>query len=501
MRRLRGIGGEGAQGRPAQRAIGPAEAWLLLVIFLSNAYFYQAGGWNMNSRFDLTRALVERGTIRIDAYHGNTGDKAISGGHFYTDKAPGQSLAAVPTVALARPLLRRWGIDPGSPRGIVWLTYLSTVTSSALPGAISAGLLLVLLIRGGMSRGAARFSAVAFALCSPAWTYATLFMGHALGTALVLTTFCCALALGSPGGPRREIALAALLGAAAGGAVLTEYPAAPAVAISGALALLPALRGPERLKRLLPAMGIPASLALGGLALYHARAFGSVLETPLQHLFLFPEVRRAPFHAPRLAALKEILVGARRGLLPLAPALAAAPLGALLAWRRRSWRPGLIAGALVVTYYLLFNASFATPLAGWCYGPRYVAPILPLLAAALAPLWDRGGRPVRALLAALAAVGFALALMAVSTTPSPPDDLDHPVRELIWPAFRDGDLSLNHQSYLEPFCYPDKLRGGQLPHDAWNLGELAGLEGLWSLAPLLALHALTGIVLARSNRR
>jgi hypothetical protein len=31
---------------------------------------------------------------------------------------------------------------------------------------------------------------------------------------------------------------------------------------------------------------------------------------------------------------------------------------------------------------------------------------------------------------------------------------------------------------------PSKLRGGQIPHAAWNLGEVAGLHGLISLAPL-----------------
>ena len=38
----------------------------------------------------------------IDAYQDNTGDKAKVGDHWYTDKAPGASLTAVPAVCIAR---------------------------------------------------------------------------------------------------------------------------------------------------------------------------------------------------------------------------------------------------------------------------------------------------------------------------------------------------------------------------------------------------------------
>src|SRR5438034_8265634 len=83
-----------------------------IVTLVSYAYFYQGGGWNQNSRFDLVRAILERGTLRIDAYHENTEDKTISNGHFYSDKAPGLALLAVPAAAASIPALRAVGIDP-----------------------------------------------------------------------------------------------------------------------------------------------------------------------------------------------------------------------------------------------------------------------------------------------------------------------------------------------------------------------------------------------------
>src|ERR1700751_4693414 len=98
-------------------------ALLGLVIFFSFIYFYEGGGWNQNSRFDLLRAIVERHTLQIDAYHENTQDKAHFRGHYYSDKAPGLVFLAVPFALAARPALRMLGVDPESPRGEIALSF------------------------------------------------------------------------------------------------------------------------------------------------------------------------------------------------------------------------------------------------------------------------------------------------------------------------------------------------------------------------------------------
>ena len=84
--------------------LGRPEAALFALALGVYAYFYQAGGWNQNARFDLVRAIVERGTLRIDAYESNTGDKAERDGHLYSDKAPGVSLTALPMYAAVHAL-------------------------------------------------------------------------------------------------------------------------------------------------------------------------------------------------------------------------------------------------------------------------------------------------------------------------------------------------------------------------------------------------------------
>src|SRR4029077_17069722 len=107
------------------------------VTFFSLIYFYEGGGWNQNSRFDLLRAIVERHTLQIDAYHENTQDKAHFNGHYYSDKAPGLVFLALPFAMVARPVLRSVGVDPEPPRGEVALAYVVTAGAVALPAAFA----------------------------------------------------------------------------------------------------------------------------------------------------------------------------------------------------------------------------------------------------------------------------------------------------------------------------------------------------------------------------
>src|SRR6266700_6383973 len=119
---------------PIKNSSSHRRAALLLgaVTFFSFSYFYEGGGWNQNSRFDLLRAIVERHTLQIDAYHQNTQDKAHFQGHYYSDKAPGLVFLAVPFAAAARAGMRIAGADPTSPRGEYALSYIVTVCAVAL---------------------------------------------------------------------------------------------------------------------------------------------------------------------------------------------------------------------------------------------------------------------------------------------------------------------------------------------------------------------------------
>jgi len=476
-------------------AIASTPVLVAATVLLSFAYFYQAGGWNQNSRYDLTRAIVERGTVRIDAYHPNTGDKARLDDHFYSDKAPGQSLLAVPVLAAGEAVI---GV-PETERSTAQLTYVVTVASSALPAALCVLVVIGLARRHGRSGAGALFAIVVLCLGTPLWAYATLFMGHALAAACLVLGLAAAVATPTAR-PRRQVLLAVALGLAAGWAVVTEYPAIVPAAVLAGFALWQ-VRG-DRRALMRTAAGIASGAGLSAIVLfgYHQLAFGSPFETPLRHLYLFRQVREHPFTAPSPKALWAIFFGAKRGLLPLAPVLVGGLVGLFFMFRDAASRALAIVCVSIIGYYALFNAAFATPLAGWSYGPRYMAAALPFWAIPLMWTWDRcERRAARVALVVLAAWGIACALVAVSTTAQPPESYSRPLFQLLWPAFLDGDLSLNHQSFLEAGAHAERLRGGSLAHDAFNLGELIGLRGHLSLVPLWALWL--GVVAILWRRR
>src|SRR6202790_716653 len=187
-----------------------------LVIFFSFIYFYEGGGWNQNSRFDLLRAIVERHTLQIDAYHENTQDKAHFQGHYYSDKAPGLVFLAVPFALTARSALPLRGIDPESPRGGIALSYLVRAGAVALPAALAGVCLFFLGLRFGSGTRGAAFGALVMSLGTPMWAYASLFWAHALVGACLIFAFASALKLRERGSARRDFLWALAVGLAAG---------------------------------------------------------------------------------------------------------------------------------------------------------------------------------------------------------------------------------------------------------------------------------------------
>jgi hypothetical protein len=469
---------------------GRRAGWVLgVALFLSYAYFYQAGGWNQNSRFALVRAILERHTLQIDAYQLHTGDRAFWHGHYYSDKAPGASLLAIPPVEAARGLARAAGVDPGSFPGIAWTSYVATVFTNGLFTVFAALAVMWLALRWGCSPAAAVFAATAYGLATPAWCYATLFMGHGLTAGCLMTGYAAAIALEDET-PHRQRRSAYLVGLGTGWAVVSEFPAlVPAVFIVVLALLTLRDRWPDRIVAVFGRLVIGGAVAAAVLLLYNATAFGSPFHLGYASEEGFEHMRQGVFGItyPTWWRLREILFGSYRGLLPIAPLVAAMPLGLVVLARSPQRRRAAIVAAAIGVFYVLLNASYFYWEGGWAYGPRQMMAGLPFLALGLAPLWDRWRRPGRAVLVAGWIWGAAITLIAVSTTPQPPSNVKAPVRELLWPAFRDGDLSLNHQTFVHRNAQADRLRGGTIPHAAWNLGEIAGLHGRASLLPLAAI--------------
>jgi len=469
-------------------------------VLISYAYFYQAGGWNQNSRFDLVRAMVEQGTLRIDAYHENTSDKAFANGHYYSDKAPGLALVAVPIAEAARPLLRASGVDPASARGLVATSYFVTVFGVALPMAVACAVLFLIALWLGSDANAAAFGALALGLATPMWAYSTLFWGHSLAGACLVFGFAFALRLRRDQSHAGDVLLGLGVGLTVGWATVTEYPAAPAAVIIAVLALALVWKdGWPRRWRACMGIAMGASACIAVLLVYQFRVFGSAVQPSYSYYPAgeFPWMKRGYMGVtyPRIDVALKLLFGCRRGLLFVAPVALAAPFGLRWLWKQPTERAAAGAATAVAAYYFLFNASFVAWAGGRSYGPRYMAAGLPLLCVGLAPAWSKARRFWRGVLVLAAAWGGMLALMAVSTTAQPRDEFRCALVQVFWPSFWAGKLSLNLQSMLTISEDPT----GQA-HGAFNLGELAGLHGLASLIPLLAVWGLAAVLWAWINR-
>jgi hypothetical protein len=465
-------------------------AILFVVLFGSYAYFYQAGGWNQNTRFALVRAITGRGTLRIDGFENCTGDRSIYNGHYYSDKAPGVAFAAVPFVAAGRLVCRAVGVEPESYAGIAALSYAATVAACGLAVALAGVCLFFVSRRFGGSIDAAAVVALAFGLGTPMWAYATIFYGHALSAAGLVFAFTAAVALGNSENPRRDRLLGAAVGAAAGWATVTEFPAAVPAVILALFAVLRARRhGWRRAAGVAAALGLAALACAAALGAYQWACFGSPFHVAYTSEEGFEAMKQGFFglSTPSASRLGPLLTGDYRGLLPLAPVLAVAPIGlALLVWKRDSRGPAVVA-VLIAAFYLLLNSSYFYWEGGWSYGPRHLSPGLAFACLGLAPLWTRGRLAGRIVLASLALYGVALSLIAVSTTPQPPADFTRPVAQLLWPAFEAGRLSLNSQGFTDLRPSVDDIVINRNPA-AWNVGQRwFGLQGHASLVPLALL--------------
>jgi hypothetical protein len=472
---------------------------IFCVIFFSYAYFYEGAGWNQNSRFDLVRAIVEQGTLRIDSFHQNTEDKAFANGHYYSDKAPGVALLAVPIAGVTRPLLRAMGVDPASPAGLADLAYFLTVFAVALPMAAACGCVFWIALRLGSSVSASAFAAVALGLATPMWPYSALFWGHALAGACLVFGFACVLRLHGDVSCPGDVLWGVLLGLTAGWATVTEYPSAPASAILAGFALVSVWKDGQRRWRIALGVGVGALACIAVLMFYQRAAFGSVFHPSYAYYppgaFSWMTRGYLGLTYPRIDVALKLLFGCRRGLLFSGPVVLAAPFGLRLLWKQPATHAAAVTAASIAAYYFLFHASFASWPAGWSYGPRYMAPGLPLLCVGLAPVWDHARKAWRIVVGALAAAGVGLTLMAVSVGAQPPDEFHCPLRQFYWPSFWAGRFSLNLGALLIP-----AEQGGTQVHGAFNLGELAGLHGLASLIPLLAVWGLAAVLWARINR-
>jgi hypothetical protein len=464
-----------------------AEVALFALVFGAYAYFYQAGGWNQNVRFDLTRALVEDHGLAIDRFAYNSGDLARKDGHTFCDKAPGVSLAGAVPYVIANAIAA-----PRTPSALGWAAWLSTVFAIGLPSALGVVALSLLLGALGVRAGPRFALAAAWGLATLALPYATLYYGHQLVASILIIAFAMVVRIARGVDPASRLRLIAI-GALGGWAIVVEYPAALAAVAIGVYAF-----------RKLGAKQT-AWIALGGVAptlvlvWYHTVAFGAPWHLPYD--YSTQGNRSQGFFMgiglPRGRTLWGILGSPFRGLFYSAPWLLLAIPGAVRMWRR-GLRDETIACLAIAILFVWMNASLVDWDGGWAIGPRYVVPCIPFLVVLVAGLaidpMPRAPKLARVVVTIL--VGYSALLMIAGTAVQPEVDgaVEAPFGDYVLPRLARGEVATSDQS----IDMPDRDQHGA--RYAWNLGEQLGLGGLASLAPLVAWWAAWSLILARAAR-
>ncbi|HEX4423283.1 MAG TPA: hypothetical protein VH165_35480, partial [Kofleriaceae bacterium] len=434
-------------------------AWLVAIAvayFYVVPYFPRIHSANELPRAYLVQAIAADHTFAIDrgvARWGATADVSPSGGHQYSNKAPGSSLLAVPAYAAVRAVA-------GEP-SLGATLWICRVFAGILPMLAFLGLLWSFLARFAPDPDVRRLVLVGYALGSLAMTYSILFYSHQLGAICIASAWILALDVA---GGRRGLRTMLVAGALAGAAPLMDYQAAFAALPVAVHVLIELPRG-QRLRAVaVAAAGAAPPIAV--LLAYHAICFGSPLRTGYDASTTFAMYHQQGFlgiTALRGEAFWGSLIRPDNGLVTLSPWwLLAIPGGAVL-WRRGE--RGVAATAAAVTaIYVLFISSINFWRGGWEVGPRYIAAMLPFLlppVAALLQRWaDAAAHRRLGVAAGLVGVGLVVYVLSAATFPYWPDTVRHPLYDI---TFR---------------LLADRLV-------APNLGSALGVAGLAGLVPYL----------------
>lgn len=397
---------------------GMRSSLLVFIASLALCSWHLDAGFNANtvSRAAMVAAIVEQGTLRIDAYHALTDDKALVDGHYYSEKAPLPALLVTPFWWAFHRL--GW-VQPG-PHGLLTpdLLRLGGFLCGSLPLA-----LLITLLYARLRHRTQPFPAAWMALLPFAGSFLFVYSGSFHGHLIAALFLVCAWLL-----RRQGSHLASALAASA--AVLSEYSL---FVFPLAWVAQDAARGRWQAVGAQVFGGLPGLLAL---LLLNLLITGTPLKLPYAEVAAHVDRSGGSLGlgAPGLEAAWGLLFSSYRGLFTHAPATLLCAVLALIAMRRQGWRWTLFHPLVLPSIALvLLIAGHSMWWGGWAFGPRHLTSIAALLLIAALPRlperpWADGA------LVWLTLWGVVVVVAAKCTTwYSLPTEARHPFREVIAP--------------------------------------------------------------------
>jgi hypothetical protein len=447
-------------------------ALLFAVLLLCYAYVHQGPNHQIaRTRLDLLYSLVLHGEVHIDRYHQNTSNKAVYGGHYYSDKAPLTVMIALPAFAAAIAIEKGLGIDPESPRGWEISSWIASVGSLGLLTALG-GLIAFRLLLLWVDVRSALICSLAIYLGAAPFPYATALYSHGL-TASLLTFALYLFFIHKPGGPsnsespsgtphRNGVWICALCGMCCGLALAAEYS-------SGLVGLFITLACLKFGFKKFAAASLGALAGAAPVPLYHALCFKNPFAIAYQHeAHHFAGMREGFFgiHFPPSGELMlRQLFGLDFGLFAWTPLLLLSFVGYIGLFREsRIFGIGSLCACFL---HLSAIAGYTYLFTSTTVAARLLAPLLPLLIVPTALGVSRF--PTAGLILAGLSVLFTGGATLVSIGFS---GAANPLVEFYWPALMTRDF-------------------------APNLGGALGLPDPWSLVPLLFIASMTLVQLLR----
>lgn len=419
-------------------------------VYVHQAHFDRATTY---SRLALLHALFVENTFAIDNYHERTPDKAFWHGHYYSDKAPGTVALALPAFGASVALANRLKIGVDSETGWLMTSWLSCAFSIAIVTA-AGGVACCQWLARRTGYVPALITTLALFLGSAPYPYATMMFSHAMVVGLI----CIGLwAIDRDGSSPAFLNRYGdwIAGFALGYALASEFTAGLVVLGVGMYWMVQ--RGWRSVVAGLGAAILPLLL----IPLYNYLCFGDPFTLGYAHQATYPQMKHGLFGIqwPNLMVVFKMLFPPSRGLFFWTPFLLLSVLGYDALYKQRNAGFYLVLIVPVVQLLVFSGYVWDWP-AGWVLGPRYLAPMLPLLALPAA-LATRRYIFVGAYLACLSIILTGLATHVDATPPAEPD-VSNPLLEMYLPALSQGNFG-------------------------FNLGKLAGLGGHASLCLFLAI--------------
>ncbi|MFC1680181.1 hypothetical protein ACFL1S_00080 [Pseudomonadota bacterium] len=455
---------------------------IFLVCFLSSAYYYNGASWNQNARLNPVFSYVESGTDDFRSFRmnrfivldgntaptENTGDWVRFDGDFYSNKAPGTIFLGVIAYQAIYEFEQLFNIEVGDPKLDIANAYLINLFVSALPVALCIAFFFVHMINSHVPPFLSVAISLSMFMGTALYPYSTQLWGHTTAAAFIFFSLYVYL-----GHSRSRIFWAGLL---SGFAVCTDYQAFIFTVVFGVAIVIK-----KRENSLLYVAGGSIPLAL--FIFYHYICFDSPIAfaTYYQNPEFMDQTKHfGLFGPPSLEIVWKLLFSTEKGIFIHMPVLLMSILGYYY-WIKRNPHDDVlwINLATVLIYVLSFSSYY------WWHGgatvtARFLIPIIPLLFWALRAIpWSKQSVAV---FYGLTCISVANMSVVAAVSPLIEDYTSNPLL-VTYTRFLNSELNPFDLFIKLHKFHPDIA--DFIQNTTWNVGELMGLEGLSSVAPLI----------------